>query len=624
MVDTLPNSSKQLLGLGIYSHHADTLLYVTSQTPRGTTLERITIKDGIEISQDRVSPILKDSQRRPLPIERCSDFRISHIAEGYALTFKYDVKNQSELYVALSQDLLSFKRISKISIITESGMIIPDYSLEGEHIVLYGENYIKLARSNDLKFWVKEDEPILQPRTDHIGPMPLSIGTVMLTREGIVLIYYARGISDSGRRYSLHAALLDKKNPRKLLWQSDAIWEQSDEWGKGTVKPLGVSFINGRLISYWDHEKEGIFAIPHTALKHVFDKQPNIQGHVLQRFKGNPIIKPIVEHFWESKATFNPGALYMHGKVHLVYRAIGEHDTSVIGYAVSGDGVNIDERLDEPIYVPTEPFECPSESPYSATRAYVSGGGYGGCEDPRLTKVDDKIYMTYVAYNGRTHPRLAMTSISENDFMNRKWNWSRPVLISKEGIVNKNACLFPEKFDGKYVMMHRVFPNILIDYLDDLDFDGKTKWLRGDHKIRPRRTAWDSRKVGAGAPPMKTPYGWLLIYHAVGDQDPGRYKMGAMLLDLKDPTKVIARSRRPILAPDYHYENEGFKAGVAYPCGAVIKDNQLIVYYGGADTVVCAAVANVHTFIHTLIDSGTATLEPIKTPQHPAVYAQSY
>ncbi len=309
---------------------------------------------------------------------------------------------------------------------------------------------------------------------------------------------------------------------------------------------------------------------------------------------------------WESQATFNAAAVYDGGKVHFVYRAIGDSNTSVLGYASSSDGFNVDERLKEPIYVPTQPFEVPYGS-YPLI-SFMSGGGYGGCEDPRITKIGDRYYMTYIAHNGASPPRIAMTSIKVSDFLEKKWDWETPKLISSPGVINKNPCLFPEKIDGKFVMLHRIFPNILIDFLDDLRFENT--YLRGDFRIKPRVDAWDSRKVGAGPPPLKTKDGWLLIYHAVDDRHDSQYKMGAMLLDLADPRKVLYRSNRPILEPNDSYENEGYKSGVAYPCGAVIKDNTLVVYYGGADTYLCAASRNLDEFLTELKASSPVKERP--------------
>jgi len=250
---------------------------------------------------------------------------------------------------------------------------------------------------------------------------------------------------------------------------------------------------------------------------------------------------------------------------------------------------------------------------------YVSGGGgMGGCEDPRLTRIGDQIYMTYVAYDGHSHPRVALSSIHIDDFLDRKWNWKKPVLISPPYIVDKNACILPEKINGKYVIFHRIFPNILIDFVDNLDFDGETRWLEGQFKIPTRALSsdWDNLKVGCGPPPIKTKEGWLLIYQAVSTLDESHYKIGAMLLDLKNPTKVLARTRSPILEPVAPYENEGWKTGVVYPCGAAVINGRLFVYYGGADTVVCVASVKLEPFLEQLATNHKEP-KPESIPAHP-------
>src|SRR5208283_691073 len=113
----------------------------------------------------------------------------------------------------------------------------------------------------------------------------------------------------------------------------------------------------------------------------------------LERFEGNPILKPDSKKRWETKSVFNPAAIYEGGKVHILYRAIGETDVSVLGYASSLDGLHINERLDKPVYVPRESFEGVNPGHSYASEVpniYISGGGgSGGCEDPRLTKIDD-------------------------------------------------------------------------------------------------------------------------------------------------------------------------------------------------------------------------------------------
>jgi predicted GH43/DUF377 family glycosyl hydrolase len=339
--------------------------------------------------------------------------------------------------------------------------------------------------------------------------------------------------------------------------------------------------------------------------------QPKKRGHgqvrlppMLERFPGNPILRPDSGNRWETKAVFNPAAIYEGGKVHILYRAIGETDNSVLGYASSFDGYNIDERSDKPAYVPREPFESANTFPNyqdNTISPYQSGGGGGGgCEDPRLTRIENRVYLTYVAYDGHGPPRVALSSIDIDDFLQKKWNWKKPVLISPPNIVDKNACLLPEKINGKFVIFHRIFPNILIDFVDDMDFDDKTRWLEGQFKITVKNSSWDNLKVAAGPPPIKTKEGWLFIYHAIDEKDDLRYKIGAMLLDLQEPTRVLARTKQPILEPLASYENEGLKAGVVYPCGAVVLNGRLFVYYGGADMVTCVATAKLDEFLARL------------------------
>ena len=327
----------------------------------------------------------------------------------------------------------------------------------------------------------------------------------------------------------------------------------------------------------------------------------------LIRSESNPIIKPSPHVSWESKATFNPSAIYAGGKVHLVYRAIGDNDVSVFGYATSVNGLTIDTQSKFPAYV--QGFSAPSRLA-SAPMVYGSGGGWnGGSEDPRLTLIDGIVFMIYTSFDGWGSVRIALTSISFDDFVRERWNWKKPVFISPPGEIHKNWVLFPEKIKGKYAILHGISPDILIDYVDDVDsFDG-TKFIQSKHPTGGGyKRSWDNSLRGVGPAPIKTKYGWLVLYHAMDINDPNRYKLGAMLLDLNEPTKVLVRSRYPILEPDEWYENVGFKSGVVYACGAVVVDGWLFVYYGGADKVVCVATAELEPFLKTLITSGFTKL----------------
>ncbi len=297
---------------------------------------------------------------------------------------------------------------------------------------------------------------------------------------------------------------------------------------------------------------------------------------VLKRYKGNPILAPRGENLWESVMTYNCAAIHEGGKVHIVYRAQGSKPgVSRLGYASSKDGFHIDERLDKPIFGP---------DPASDLECF-------GIEDPRLTRIGDRIYLNYSAYGtnmGMVFPlkrvQIGITSISVDDFLNKNWNWGERIYPFYM-VDNKNSFFFPEKFDGKYVLVHRIPPHMWIAYSDDM----KT-WENQKILLSPRYE-WEYFKIGGGAPPIKTEEGWILIYHGVDREM--RYRLGLALLDLKDPGKVIGRYDRPFLEPEADYEMSGVVPSVTFTCGAVVMDDTLFVYYGGADTVICVATARV-------------------------------
>ena len=152
----------------------------------------------------------------------------------------------------------------------------------------------------------------------------------------------------------------------------------------------------------------------------------------------------------------------------------------------------------------------------------------------------------------------------------------------------------------------------MIDYFRSLDeLDGET-YIHSVHRGSP---LWETRNRsirGVGPAPLKTKYGWLVLYHKMERHDSHRYKLWAMILDLEDPTKILHNSNQPILEPDLWYENEGYKFGVVYSCGSAIKDGQLFVYYGGADKVSCVATANLDKFLKELMSSSLSLLKKDK------------
>lgn len=322
-------------------------------------------------------------------------------------------------------------------------------------------------------------------------------------------------------------------------------------------------------------------------------------GVVLKRAPNNPIIEPR-SYPWESKATFNPAAFLAHGKINLVYRAIGDDDSSVLGYAGTHDGYNIIDRPTSFIFRRSN-LSTKADSSISPID-YISGGGWnGGCEDPRLTRIGDFVYMIFTAFDGWGSVRLMLTSISLENFEKKRWHWKEPVMISPPGEIHKNWVIFPEKINGKFAILHSFYPNILIHYFDSFDeFDGK-KFIKSNNTrpVDPART-WDSWFRGVGPTPIKTSLGWLIIYQAMDHRNPDRYRIGALILDYKNPTKVLYRSVSPVLEPEEYYENNGYKWGVVYSCGAVVKDGELFVYYGGADKVIGVATIKVERLLDDL------------------------
>lgn len=578
---------------------------------KNTQFEIETSTDGLTFKNSGEQIRFKN---KILAEQQIDSIRVGVWEDRYLCSYLEKTGNSKNLFSSIASDKRTFEHIRAIDNITEAGSIVADYKIQNNYVLYFGGDDLRLAYSKNLSDWEVAAGKLHSEPKGFFGKSSLIIANVALSHQGILVFYWENKSSKKYSHFILKAILTDIRNPESILEKFDEpIWETSSEWAKHEIAPIGVVKMENKLLSYWKVSGLGLFVITHPFIDIVTKIKQDVPFAIIKKLKKNPLLAPLVKNFWESKATFNPAAVHEKNRVHIIYRAIGEDDVSVLGYASSSDGVHFDDRHPEPIYVPRESFEL--SSPYKPKRSdfspYVSGGGgFGGIEDPRITKIDDKFYMTYVAYNGWSHPRVALTSINEVDFNKKNWQFETPVLISKPNEVNKNACILPEKVNGKYVILHRVYPNILIDYVDSLDFDGET-FLKGEYKIEPAGDSWDSRKIGAGPPPIKTPDGWLMIYQAVGNQDPGRYKIGAMLLSLSDPTRVLYRTRVPILEPDKWYENEGFKRGVAYPCGAVVLGSKLIVYYGGSDSYVCGATCDIEKFVSEIKLNHPVQLNPI-------------
>jgi len=217
-----------------------------------------------------------------------------------------------------------------------------------------------------------------------------------------------------------------------------------------------------------------------------------------------------------------------------------------------------------------------------------------GIEDPRVTQIGD----TYYIYFSAVSPvGIGESMVSTKDF----------VTFTHHGMIfgpdNKDVLIFPEKVNGKYYALHRPTvksvgnPEIWIAESDNLLYWGNHKHLAG---LRPGK--WDSGRIGGGAVPIRTERGWLELYHGATKEH--RYCMGALLLDLNDPSKVIARSDKPILEPEAAYETNGFFGDVVFSCGALTDGDTVRMYYGVADTSMACAEFSLEEILDSLTETG--------------------
>ncbi len=433
----------------------------------------------------------------------------------------------------------------------------------------------------------KHSLPLQRRPQDHV-----EVGTPPVkTPYGWLLIYsYIRDYFFPERRlFGVEAVLLDINNPTRILARTDAPILTPGEYYERVGLVPNVVFPSGALLE--DDTIYLYYGAADTTCCLAYISLPLLVWMMREkpvkpkRPPENPIITPLKDNYWESKATFNPAALYLGGKVHIIYRAMSEDNVSVLGYATSEDGIKIDYRSPTPIYTPRAPFE-----------KRASPGLGCGCEDPRVTMIDNIIYMLYTAYDG-LNARVALTSISKDDFLNSRWDkWSYPVVISPYDVFDKDACIFPEKYKGKFLIIHRIGDCIDYELRDTLDFSKNP--LKHQRWILPRKGMWDSRKVGIGPPPIKVREGWLLFYHGVSDD--GVYRVGVVLLDPENPLRILARSDEPLMEPEEWYERWGQVPNVVFPCGAVLFNDTIFLYYGGADTVVGVAAISVRDVLRHL------------------------
>jgi predicted GH43/DUF377 family glycosyl hydrolase len=312
---------------------------------------------------------------------------------------------------------------------------------------------------------------------------------------------------------------------------------------------------------------------------------PERPARTFMRVPQNPILVPQGDGF-ESRDVLNAAAIDLNGSVYILYRAMDAANTSTIGLAISQDGITIDERLPEPIYTPRAEFEMKRGNPT----------GNSGCEDPRIVRIGDTLHMTYTAYDGVHPPAGAISSISVEDFLARRWQaWSMPFILTPNNVDDKDLALLPEKIGDNYLLYHRINSQICADLLPDLSAGKRVS--RCIEIMAPRLGMWDGSKVGSAAPPIKVGDKWLMIYHGVSRH--ATYRLGAALLDASG-TVVLARTADPIFEPLEPYEKEGEVPNVVFSCGTVVRGDTLFLYYGAADKTIGVATASLAHMLDAL------------------------
>lgn len=290
----------------------------------------------------------------------------------------------------------------------------------------------------------------------------------------------------------------------------------------------------------------------------------------LKRYDKNPILRP-TDNKWENLNVSNAAAAVYDGKVYLLYRAEGEDmrtpeimcPVTRLGLAVSENGFDISERRELPV------FDRDTNDPWCEF----------GCEDPRISKIGDTYYIVYVSMSrfGYTGDRLAYATTK--DFK----TFTRHGLLMKQ-FEQRTSGLLPGKIGDRFFLFHRPMPNMWGSYSTDL----KT-WENMNCILETKDGSWYENKLGIGAPPIETRYGWLLFWH--GKNNRGEYALGIMLLDKQNPHRIIKFQEEPVLKCEMDYEKEGFVKNVVYTNGVVKLSGKYFVYYGCCDR--CLAVATI-------------------------------
>ena len=305
-----------------------------------------------------------------------------------------------------------------------------------------------------------------------------------------------------------------------------------------------------------------------------------MKSKFVTRYKDNPILKKD-DIPYPVETVHNAGVTKFDGRYIMLFRSHLDTGRSIIGIAESDDGFHFEAR--------SEPFMTPSKEPVFYEYEEF------GVEDTRITYIEDAYYITYSAYSAHgVRIGLAKTT----DFQSVE----RVAFITQSDC--RNTVLFPEKINGRYAKLDRphsdISPwSIWISYSPDLRYWGDSRLV-----MKPVKYHWDGKKIGPGAPPIRTDKGWLSIYHGVfPTMDGCIYRLGVALHKLDEPAQILGVSDRWILQPQDPWEVVGYVHNVVFTCGAVPEDDgTLKLYWGGADTVMCAGTAVIDELVELCLN----------------------
>ena len=342
-----------------------------------------------------------------------------------------------------------------------------------------------------------------------------------------------------------------------------------------------------------------------------------------RRFPQNPLLRPAdlkpSRPDWQIECLLNPGVFRFDGRIWLLVR-VAERPRQQPGFisfpilTEAGEPRVLQFALDDPRLDVSDPRVLRHDGTHYLTtlshlrllsstdglcfreeceKPLLRGlGAYEtfGIEDCRVAKMEATYHLTYTAVSPNG---VAVGLRSTTD-------WKK---FSEHGLIlpphNKDCALFEEKIHGRYFALHRPSsPEIGGNFIWLAESPDLLHW--GGHVCvaRTRPGMWDSARVGAGAAPVRTPVGWLEIYHGADAQN--RYCLGALLLDLESPWKVLARSREPIMEPVADYERTGFFGNVVFTNGHVVDGDTVTLYYGASDSVICGARLSLQEILQTL------------------------